>query len=78
MKKEAISTSLNSLAVFDHGRDEPAEIESTTAAQETGTAGDEDQLTAPDLLEQLLRQGLRTFFQGILDQYLVLHRNRQG
>jgi len=59
------------LAVFDDGRDEPAEVELSGIPGQQGPAGDQYQLAIPGLLKRVPLKGRGTLGLGVLHQDTV-------
>jgi len=65
------------LAVLDHRRDEPGEVELGQFAGQRGPAGDEDEFAVPEGIQLLALEDLRPDVAGVLDQGLVAIEPRE-
>ncbi|MNQ78571.1 hypothetical protein D3C85_934860 [compost metagenome] len=64
------------LAVFDDGRDEPAEVELAQLAGQRGLGADQDQFAGPTCEQLIEAKHFRTLSLGIMDQYFAVIQAR--
>jgi hypothetical protein len=60
------------LAVLDHGRDEPGEVEFRQLTGQRGAGSEQNQLTGPARLQFRPRQHLRPLGGGVVDQHRII------